>query len=127
MSETVYVYIIAAKEGETLQSPVKVGVSRSPQSRLENLQTACPFELAFAATFAFPSRSIALNFEDCFHSLQKEHKLRGEWFDMPPHKAVSVARLYARWCLELLTSLNEEEREAAIEFIEGDLPKLVLR
>lgn len=38
-----YLYVMAKWEGKDPTSPVKIGISASPESRLLSIQTACPF------------------------------------------------------------------------------------
>lgn len=121
MTKDVFVYVIATKKDGKFSAPVKVGVSSSPWGRLDTLQTACPFEIGIVGSLKFPSREIAMQMEDCFHYMQRADRLRGEWFNTDPDKALGLMRIYARWALELLTSFSEEEREACIREMEAHL------
>lgn len=117
----IYVYLIATKPGEHCEAPVKIGVSANPEARLANLQTACPYELTLMAKLSFPSRELAQSFEGCFHRMERSHRLRGEWFDIPPHKALGLLKIYARWAIDLLTHLPPDDKAAAIAYIEQHL------
>lgn len=113
MSEDVFVYVIAVREGQEIKGPVKIGVSAWPHGRLEALQTACPFSLELVREFRFPSRKIALDVEECFHKTQAKHRLRGEWFDLAPSFAIMIINLHVSWMLELFTTMDEKERKVA--------------
>lgn len=65
------VYFIRAIGTNTL----KMGVSRKPEARIADLQTACPFELALVGTLVgsyLLERLLAQRF--------REHWIRGEWY-----------------------------------------------
>lgn len=82
-----FVYIIAPLKGAEFVAPVKVGMSSSPQSRLETFQTAAPFRLGIYHAFAFPNREIAKQVEGAFHAVLKRHCSHGEWFNITPKAA----------------------------------------
>jgi hypothetical protein len=104
-----YVYIISQiREGE-LVSPVKVGISSSPFSRLLGLQTGCPFKIELVATFATPRRDIALSLEQAFHDVYVESRLEGEWLEIEPFKAIASMCANFR---AMVTRMELEEDEA---------------
>lgn len=116
-----FVYIIAFGRAPALIAPVKVGVSNDPESRLASLQTASPYDLSLVAKFLLPSREIAIQMEQCFHHMARAHRLRGEWFDMPPHSAVASFRVYLRWAIDLKTSFSVEDQERCVAVAEAHL------
>ena len=99
----IFVYIIATIGNGKPSSPCKIGISSNPDSRAWALQTACPYELRLFKSYRFPNRDIALAIEDCFHSTQKTHRLRGEWFSMQPEMVDCILRLQIRWAIEMNT------------------------
>jgi hypothetical protein len=123
--ETCFLYLIAAKVGDRFVAPVKVGVSHGPMGRLATLQTASPRELGIVGIIAYPCREIALKMEDCFHETQGEKRLRGEWFDIEPDKALALARLQLRFALSMFAAdLDDDIRDMAIAKAEEFLAKV---
>jgi len=88
MSETTYIYIIAKKAGGKFEAPVKVGFARNPEVRLQQFKTATPFPIGIFCCFAAPSRQHARDIESAFHHVKREQRTHGEWFDIPPEKAI---------------------------------------
>jgi hypothetical protein len=86
MNDT-HVYLISEAGDE---GPIKVGISHGPRKRLLGFQTANPFELRIVHSFPMPSRAIAKEIERSFHETQKEHRLRGEWFDLSAGDALVI-------------------------------------
>lgn len=113
--DDVFLYVIGTRRDGKVQSPTKVGISAQPYSRFSNLQTASPYELVLVKAFRLPTREIALEMEDCFHSTQKASRLKGEWFEIDPREATCIVSLHIRWALECFTNLNEDELKAAFE------------
>jgi hypothetical protein len=86
--------------GWRAEGPTKIGIARHVPSRVEALQTACPYRLKAFATFA------TFHAEDMERELLKRLatvRLSGEWVSLG-HKAIEVlARSVAkenRWMLE---------------------------
>lgn len=119
-----FVYVIAIKDCDKFKAPVKIGVSASPWGRLDTLQTACPYDIGIVGVLAYPSREIALQMEDCFHSTHKKHRTRGEWFDIEPNKAVAILRLHLRFGLDMFSTLSDDDKKQAIALTEAHLPPL---
>jgi len=65
-------YIVEASSGE-----VKIGVSKHPEKRLEQLQTACPFDIELVTTF---SAENAGQLEAEIHNRLSDYRKTGEWF-----------------------------------------------
>lgn len=98
---TYYVYVIAhVRDGEPV-APVKVGISNNVAARLATIQTSCPGDLRLMHAIGMPHLQIAKEMEGCFHQLQREHRLRGEWFDLDPWQALGWLITYFRWALEV--------------------------
>lgn len=121
----IFVYLIATKSDSGPVAPIKVGVSGTPEARLETLQTASPYELELVAKLTFPSREWAMQFEGCFHYTQREHRLRGEWFDIPPWRALAILRTHARWVVSIIDGASAEDQKAALSYIEWHLDEAV--
>jgi hypothetical protein len=90
MDDTHWVYVFAKLENGILTNPVKVGISKSVDHRMNNIQTACPFKIGLAWVFEMPSRSCALDLERAFHETQAEKRLHGEWFNYDPISAIHI-------------------------------------
>lgn len=113
-NETCHIYVIAHIKGNRPLAPIKVGISSSPEARLATLQTANPKPLVLLATFAVPTRAIAKAIEAAFHSVQADFRMSGEWFDLPPIRAVEAMCSNMRSALEYFLD-DEELRALAIE------------
>lgn len=76
-----YVYVIqAGKDG-----PVKIGSAQKPSERLQELQTSNWHQLYLRAVVPCGPRVVI---EKVAHALADRHRIRGEWFDLEPLKAV---------------------------------------
>ncbi len=60
--------------------PIKIGLARSIQKRLETMQTGNPYELRLITSVHCDSRAQAESLEKHFHRLFARKRLRGEWF-----------------------------------------------
>lgn len=96
-----YVYIIAKRDGDRITSPVKVGITGNVGARMAQFQTACPFPIVLVHTLHVPARWMARQLEGCFHETQRQHRAHGEWFEMPPLKALQILLLHFRWGLQM--------------------------
>jgi hypothetical protein len=73
-----YVYLV----GETPCSGVmKVGIARSPYSRISGLQTGNPKLLRFVAIWSIGSSDTYGALEKAIHRSLRAFNVRGEWFD----------------------------------------------
>jgi hypothetical protein len=59
--------------------PVKIGISKDPQRRLDTLQTGSPHELELIYTARVAAESEC---EDYLHEMWSSRRLNGEWFDI---------------------------------------------
>lgn len=82
-----FVYLILALKKDGEPGPVKVGIGSNPQKRLKQLGTGTPFQIGLVGAVMMPTRQIARLIERAFHDVFKEHRMHGEWFDMPPGDA----------------------------------------
>lgn len=112
---TCHIYIVGAVQNHEFCAPSKIGISTRPHARLEALQNANPNELSLFRIFNVPDRSIAGQIEECFLSTQKEHRLRGEWFDFHPQEASEILAFQIRLAIDAFTDLTGEARERAFE------------
>lgn len=113
--DVTHVYILAALIDRAPSQPVKVGISSAPEKRLATIQTACPYPLVLMATFICPTRNVALYVENAFHTLQADHRLNGEWFNIHPMSAVELLCLYFREIFTFTLSGDEDLFNAAVE------------
>lgn len=111
-----YVYLIARRDGERLVAPVKVGLTKDLGSRLASIQTACPFPVALVHSLRVPTRWMAREIENCFHSTQKHNRSHGEWFSMSPLDALSILLMQFHWHLDL-NGVSEDIRDQVIEMV----------
>jgi hypothetical protein len=80
-----YIYVIAA------QTRTKIGISRNPTVRLENLQAWAPETLRQEWTYGGP-RNLIRDIEAACHAELAEHRITGEWFDVTADAAVAVVK-----------------------------------
>lgn len=116
-----YVYVIATKRDGQHVAPVKIGVSNSPNGRLDALQTASPYELELIFYFVAPSRQIAFALEQAFLECMGEFRLHGEWFDLNPGYAVcAMALCIQAHLIFAIPELSHEEHAAAMKLSRAD-------
>lgn len=94
------VYVMAKSGPDGMTSPVKIGISSNPDSRLATIQTSCPFKIALAYVFECPNRDVAEHIERCFHETQRAERLSGEWFNYHPITAIHLLCIAFRVALE---------------------------
>lgn len=97
-----YLYAIGREAG-----PVKIGVSDNPKGRLAEFQTACPFKIELLHAEVCESRASAFLDEAWAHRSLQEHRLWGEWFDIPwtvAHDIVSISVMAGNHFRERLRS-----------------------
>jgi len=91
------VYVLATKDFKF----VKIGMTICPKERINNIQSACPFELLlWLSVRTFRMREI----ESELHSRFSKWRTRGEWFSLP---AEQLDELQDR-----IAELNKMERDA---------------
>lgn len=78
---TTYVYFISAG-----YSPIKIGISDNPKTRLSELQTAHYEQLKLLFTIECETRDLAFKVEKAFHRWYGDAKLINEWFNVAPRK-----------------------------------------
>jgi len=113
--QTTHVYVIAKQiDKDTFGAPVKIGIARYPHGRVHDLCTASPFKIGVVISFALPKRDMAKALENAFHTVMKEHRLHGEWFDLPPAKAISCMFANLEAFLKLHLKFSPEEVEQCV-------------
>lgn len=78
-----FIYVIGREQG-----PVKVGITSSPGARLAAIQTGCHFKIDILHLRECRDREQALEHEEIFHSVYREQRLNGEWFDLAADFAI---------------------------------------
>src|SRR5262245_5749714 len=81
-----YVYFI----GTSMDGTVKIGISKNPWARLNDLQCESPDELSILATFRADTYS-----EVVLHHLLAEFRKYGEWFALPEYVQFEVVEAAA--------------------------------
>jgi len=72
-----YVYFLRQRDGG---NRIKIGMSSSPQARLEQLQTGNPQKIAIEHTTRFATRRAARACEHALHDRYRRHRVNREWF-----------------------------------------------
>ena len=83
-----YVYVI----GWSRFGPVKIGRSTSPKARLASLQSAIPQTLRIYGAVRLDCCAVM---EARCHALLAKSRIRGEWFDATPARAVALLKAEA--------------------------------
>jgi hypothetical protein len=68
----------------------KIGLAVNPARRRFSLQTASPTKIDILHTRQLPDPTIAVDIERRAHWLLREHRLSGEWFNVPLEAALSA-------------------------------------
>lgn len=71
-----YLYFI--RSGRS--GPIKIGVAKNVESRMDNLQTGNPIQLILIAKMKCDGKAHAYNLEAYLHKIYRNRKIRGEWF-----------------------------------------------
>lgn len=69
------VYVIKAKGTPRY----KIGYATNPRKRIKTLQTACPYPIEVINCIDSADRDI----ESMAHSIWSDHRVQGEWFELP--------------------------------------------
>lgn len=77
-----YVAECLVREGKSkdLSNPVKIGVTKDLQRRINQLQTGCPFEIKYIIILKMVSDKQAYKMEKVYHQSFKRERMMGEWF-----------------------------------------------
>lgn len=101
-----------------LETPfVKIGISQDVRSRINGMQTGCPYPMMpFAALYS--GREEVTLIEGLTHKTLAEFGIesRGEWFDVPPLDAIAVISkiadqngIYLNTPRELIRKISEQD------------------
>lgn len=71
---THYCYVISANKF------VKIGYTRDIPSRMESIQTGCPFQVKLIICFSYLTEAAAREQEKSLHFRFKPFHIHGEWF-----------------------------------------------
>lgn len=85
MENPTYIYVIGAENG-----PVKIGITNNLSSRLSAIQTGCPFKAVIWFVKPIFSRDLASTHERAVHSVYREKRLSGEWFDIDAEQGIEA-------------------------------------
>lgn len=100
-----FFYVIAPHSHYVMnRGPVKVGITSSPSSRLPQLQTGHPERLVLVHSFGFPHRWQAASIERAVFEVAGDHRLSGEWFDIPWTRAILIGAINS------VSRFSEQER-----------------
>ena len=86
------VYIIEQTGEHGFSTIYKIGISKSPQKRLQALTTSNPFELQIVHTFAAEPAEEA---EAQLHAKYEHIHQKGEWFKLSPAELAALKRITA--------------------------------
>lgn len=84
-------YVIAVRTDGVVSSPIKIGITDDPVTRLSGLQNGSFLELVLHQHWWLAGKPIAVLVEKTFKEKYKKFNIRGEWFDMEPSEAVKLA------------------------------------
>lgn len=87
-----YVYFIEAFGQHDLKR-IKIGRSRRPRARLEELQTGSPVKLKLLGTVRCKSDGHAKSVERYAHNIFHKQRRRGEWFHLSKKHLAQIKRL----------------------------------
>ena len=92
--DNVSLYIVATKSPIIKSSLIKIGISSSPQKRINGIKTGCPHVISLVWVSSCVSRSEALDIESDIHKLLKKWRVSGEWFGSLPKRISDVFNSY---------------------------------
>ena len=82
-STATYIYVIKGDHEK-----VKIGVTKSPETRLAQLQTGSPSRIDYA--FVAPVSGDPYAVEALAHHMLNRYHVDGEWFDVSPELAIAA-------------------------------------
>ncbi len=111
-----YVVAVLQTDEEEPESPIKIGISDDPVTRLGQLQNAHFLKLVLYQHWWVAGKPVAVLAEAQFKERYKEFNIRGEWFDLDPDVALKLmARLISQIGPRFFTEeslVREMEKEA---------------
>jgi len=117
-----FVYAFFFEFGDNVH--VKVGESRVPYKRMQEIAQGCPFPIAAAVFSHIGGFPLARRFEMRFMNTMNHRRTRGEWYCFPKEEGVefrqAIARVYSectarplKWTSIELDEYRAEQLEAA--------------
>ena len=97
-----YIYVVKGDEEN-----IKIGVTKSPETRLAQLQTGSSRKIDYA--FIAPVSGDPYAIEKEAHAMLARSRLSGEWFDVPPELAIAAVTGAAAKLGQSLTAKPDEE------------------
>jgi predicted GIY-YIG superfamily endonuclease len=82
------VYVVSLKG---VRKKCKVGVSADVAKRVKQLATGSPFEIVLSYVMDVYSMELAYRAEKKIHESLKQYRGNGEWFNLAPYEAATVA------------------------------------
>lgn len=84
-----FVYFIGRKNSD--DGPIKIGITYNIPMRLRSLQTSAPYELECHDFFQKLPEGMAPRVEAHLHSMLRERRIKGEWFNIGKHEIPAIA------------------------------------
>lgn len=81
-------YLAAAIKDGKFSAPIKIGISKNPEKRIEDISKNMPYDISLVHVFTFKNKREAEFFEHGFHKKYKTQSLKGEWYDLIPSGAL---------------------------------------
>ena len=88
----IYVYFISSGKGK--KAPIKIGVSKNIDKRIDELQTGNPNKLHLLSAIECTSIKRAYNLEGYLHHKLRRFRLVGEWFRREDWNLPSILSVY---------------------------------
>ncbi|GEC56798.1 GIY-YIG nuclease family protein [Bradyrhizobium phage ppBeUSDA76-2] len=111
-----FVYVISALENSVPVAPCKIGITKSPASRLAGIQTGNPRKLELMSAIPIPGRMVAKWLEEALHDQFEDFRLVGEWFDVCPVDAAIGVCTIAR---EMFLAICKDAPETAERIVDN--------
>lgn len=111
----VFVYLIGTSRDSGCGAPVKVGITASLSSRLNQIQNGSAYDLEILSSFPCTDRESARRVEAEFHILFQKSRMNGEWFDLHPDIADrALVNLYRSEAQTTMCRTVEQRRQLDI-------------
>ena len=91
-NKMVYVYFVSSGRGK--RAPIKIGVSKNVDKRVDELQTGNPNKLYILSIIECTTVKRAYNLEGYLHHKLKRFRLVGEWFRRADWNLPSILSVY---------------------------------
>lgn len=81
-----YLYLVYQNRSDGVGAPVKIGITSNLRTRLAGIQTGSPVPLRFYEVWDIDGL-VPRDVERLTHSMRKDKRLTGEWFNVSPEEA----------------------------------------